>query len=167
LAKLLPQRHIQRARSPVDGDSDEELDTAGLGQDEDELHHLDASRRRKQGSRPDSRATSRGGRRAQPALKEKETPAMNTRRATRHSQTYSRHSSDKENRSEDGEEDGEEEESRFVPLPEDSFTGEAGDISILSASNELNQAKAKFKDVDRWELEFEEASEPPSPAGAR
>lgn len=167
LAKLLPQRHNQRARSPVDGDSDEELDTAGLGQDEDELHHLDASRRRKQGSRPDSRATSRSGRRAQSALREKETPAMNTRRATRHSQTYSRRSSDKENNSGDEGEEDEEEESRFVPLPEDSFTGDVGDASIISASHELNQAKAKFKEVDRWELEFEEASEPPSPIGAR
>lgn len=163
LADLLPKRRYKRARSPVDGESDEELDAAGLGQDEDELSHLDATRRR-----GPSRSASRASRHAQAALKEKDTPAVNTRTATRNSRTYARRSSDKENREGGEEEDEDENEaSRFVPLPEDSFTEETRDTSYLSTSNELKQAKAKFKEVDGWNLEFEEASEPPSPVGAR
>jgi ATP-dependent RNA helicase MRH4, mitochondrial len=169
LANLLPKRRHQRMRSPAEGESDEELDADGLGRDDDELYHLDASRRRGQKSRSVSRATTRSTRRAQPALAEKDTPAMNTRKPSRHSATYSRRASDKENQvgSDDEEDEDENEASRFEPMPEDSFTGETGDASRLSTSNELSQAKAKFKEVDRWELEYEEASEPPSPVGAR
>lgn len=170
LASLLPKRRHQRMRSPADEESDEELDADGLGQDDDELSYLDASRRRRgQKSRSVSRAAAtRNARRPQSALGEKDAPATNTRRASsRHGKTYSRRASDKENQSGDEDEDDENEPSRFEPMPEDSFAGETGDASAVSASNELNQAKAKFKEVDRWELEFEEDEEPPSPVGAR
>lgn len=169
LANLLPKRRNQRMRSPADGESDGELDADGLGRDDDELSYLDASGRRGQKSRSISRAaTTRSARRAQSALGEKDTPATNTRRSSRHGATYSRRASNKENQDAAEDEEGAENEaSRFEPLAEDSFTGETGDASYLSTSNELNQAKAKFQEVDRWELEYEEASEPPSPVGAR
>ncbi|PNY26613.1 ATP-dependent RNA helicase MRH4, mitochondrial [Tolypocladium capitatum] len=181
LTNLLPKRRYKRIRDPFDLGSDEELDTTGMAQDEDELSYLDtrAARRRK-GSRPPSRAASarpasRAGSRAasrprgnHPVLRPKQTPAS-VRRSARSNGTYHhRLSSDKENESgDDGDEEGE---SRFLPLPDDTFdmgTREATAARVIPSTEELKQAAKKFVEVDKWELEFEEVAESPSPQNAR
>lgn len=64
---------------------------------------------------------------------------------------------------EEEEEEGEEEESAFQALPDDTFDAGTENMS----ADELKQAARKFKEVDRWELEFEEVAEPSSPQDAR
>ncbi|KAF4505399.1 hypothetical protein G6O67_007355 [Ophiocordyceps sinensis] len=170
LTNLLPKRRHKRIRTSLGLESDEELDTTDLAQDEDELSYLDtrAARRRKR-SRPHSRAAS-----ARPAsraradgsvLKPKQTPAAQ-RQSARSSKTDPRRSSDKENESEGDEE----EESAFIPLPDNTFD-EMGTAASKTPSNvsadELKQAAKKFMEVDKWELEFEEVVEPPSSQNAR
>ncbi|KAM4054721.1 ATP-dependent RNA helicase [Hirsutella rhossiliensis] len=170
LTNLLPKRRHKRIRNSLGLESDEELDTTDLAQDEDELSYLDArAARRRKGSRPPSRAAS-----ARPAsraranssvLKPKQTPAS-LRQSARSNKTYRRRSSDKENES-DGDEEGE---SALMPLPDNTFdeagTGDSESPSNASA-DELKQAARKFMEVDKWELEFEEVVEPPSPQDAR
>lgn len=168
LTNMLPKRRYKKTRDPFDIDSDEELDASGLGQDEDELSYLDtrASRRRK-GSRPPSRGAarpgSRGGRSGQLALKPRQTPAS-AGPARRNTKTYSRRSSDKENEGDGGSED---EDSHFRPLPDDTFDSGAGDSGHTPSADELKQAVRKFKEVDRWELDFEEITQSSSPSDAR
>ncbi|CAI4218802.1 unnamed protein product [Parascedosporium putredinis] len=53
---------------------------------------------------------------------------------------------------------------RLCPLPEDSFT-EAG-LVLEDPKQELKNATRKFKEVDRWELSFEEVAETPEPSDA-
>ena len=137
-------------------------------------------------SRAGSRAASRAGSRvrggnASSVLKPKQTPASAERRSARiinssSRKTYQhRRSSDKENESgsEDEEQDGEGL-SQFVPLPDDTFeTGDTGGAEAapgrrdFATTEELKQAAKKFKEVDKWELEYEEVAEPPSPQNAR
>lgn len=170
LTSLLPKRRHKRTRNSLGLESDEELDTTDLAQDEDELSYLDArAARKRKGGRPPSRAAS-----AQPAsraranssvLKLKRTPAT-LRQPARSNKTYRRRSSDKENES-GGDEEGE---SAFMPLPDNTFD-EAGTGNSETPSNasadELRTAAKKFIEVDKWELEFEEVVEPPSPQDAR
>ncbi|KAK4074838.1 uncharacterized protein Triagg1_4987 [Trichoderma aggressivum f. europaeum] len=163
LASLLPKRRYKKSRDPLGLESDEELDTSGLGHEDDELSHLDTqtARRRKRGRPP--RSASRGGK-----------PGGSSRRTLR---SRSRHSSDKENARDDGrgsdsneseDEDGGEGVSRFVPLADNTFD-EASARSPANAvpTEELKQASSKFKEVDKWELEFEEVAEASSPQDGR
>ncbi|CAM1505544.1 Fc.00g111810.m01.CDS01 [Cosmosporella sp. VM-42] len=171
LTSMLPKRRYKKVRDPFNLDSEEELDNSGLGQDEDELSYLDtrAARRRK-GSRPPSRGgsrpASRGGRAAHSALKPRQVPPSNAP-AARDSRTYSRRSSDKENEGDDNDDDDEHEESRFDPLPDETFESPAEDSGNTPSADELKQAAKKFKEVDQWSLEFEEVTQSSSPAGAR
>ncbi|KAM5351516.1 hypothetical protein ACJ41O_004239 [Fusarium nematophilum] len=171
LTSLLPKRRYKKQQDPLGMESDEEHDTSGLAEDEDELSYLDSrAARRRQGSRPPSRGAaarpgSRGGRAAQ-ALKPRQ-PASD-RAAARTTQTYSRRSSDKENEGDDaGDDDDEQEHSRFQPLPDDTFDNESGETTSTPSADELKQAARKFKEVDRWELDFEEVTQSSSPQGAR
>lgn len=171
LTSMLPKRRYKKARDPFGLESDEEYDTTGMGEDEDELSYLDSrSARRRKGSRPPSRATSarptsRGGRTAHSALKPRQIPASAKGKGAS-AKTYSRRSSDKENEGEEGSED-EHDNSRFQPLPDDTFDrGNAGSDDGPSA-DELKQAAKKFKEVDQWELEFEEATEDSANQDAR
>ena len=175
LTNMLPKRRYKKTRDPFDLESEEELDASGLGQDEDELSYLDTrTARRRKGSRPPSRGGaarpgSRGGRSAQTALKPRQTPAS-ARPTRNNNKTYSRRSSDKENEEEDDENhssDEEHERSRFRPLPEDSFDSAANESSSTPSADELRKAAKKFKEVDRWELEFEEITQSSSPPDAR
>ncbi|KAL2886537.1 ATP-dependent RNA helicase mrh-4 mitochondrial [Ceratocystis lukuohia] len=62
------------------------------------------------------------------------------------------------------------ERSTFQPLPDDTFTQDDATSSGSTSngkSSELKQAVKKFKEVDRWEMEFEEVTEPESPPNAR
>ena len=168
LASLLPKRRYKKQRDHDDLDSDDEEDASGLAHDDDELTHQDArAARRRKGSRPPSRASSlrsasRSGRANQAAPQSKQTP-LSARHSTR-SKTRPRRSSDKENES-DAED--EEEESGFAPMPDDTFdTSTAEPVPVVS-SDELKKATTKFKEVDQWELSFEEMAPTSSPQGAR
>ncbi|KAF7563825.1 hypothetical protein G7046_g332 [Stylonectria norvegica] len=167
LTSMLPKRRYKKGRDPLDLSSEEEYDASGLAEDEDELSYLDtrAARRRK-GSRPPSRGASRPGSRAAP-LRPRQTPAP-AGPAPKDAATYSRRSSDKENEGEaDDDDDDEHEESRFQPLPDDTFDAGTGETEHTPSADELRQAARKFKEVDKWELEYEEVTQSSSPQGAR
>ncbi|KAL7961684.1 P-loop containing nucleoside triphosphate hydrolase protein [Trichoderma compactum] len=163
LTSLLPKRRYKKSRDPLGLESDEELDTTGLGREDDELSHLDTqtARRRKRGRPP--RSASRGGK-----------PGGSSRRTLR---SRSRHSSDKENAQDDGrgsdsneseDEDEGEGVSRFIPLADNTFDdGATGSPANAVPTEELKQASNKFKEVDKWELEFEEVAEASSPQDGR
>ena len=163
LATLLPKRKYKKQRDALD--SDEELDNADLEGDEDELTHLDTrtSRRRKAPSRAASAASmsrSRGGKALQQTEKNQ---GRRTTRSASQKATYSRKSSDKENESGDEEEV---DESMFQALPEDTFD-QVGPTGFVEMPEELKKATEKFKEVDQWNLEYEEVQPTSSPAGAR
>lgn len=163
LTSLLPKRRYKKSRDPLGLESDEELDTSGLGHEDDELSHLDTqtARRRKRGRPP--RSASRGGK-----------PGGSSRRTLR---SRSRHSSDKENAQDDGrgsdsneseDEDEGEGVSRFIPLADNTFDeATTGTPANAVSTEELKQASSKFKEVDKWELEFEEVAEASSPQDGR
>ncbi|KAF4984028.1 hypothetical protein FZEAL_686 [Fusarium zealandicum] len=169
LTSLLPKRKYKKQRDPFGLESDEEYDTSGLAEGEDELSYVDsrAARRNRTTSRgAAARPGSRGGRPVQ-ALKPRQPVSKET--TTRNPQTYSRRSSDKENEGEEAEEDDDEEHerSRFQPLPDDTFENATGESSSTPSADELRQAARKFKEVDRWELDYEEVTQSSSPQGAR
>ncbi|KAH7329175.1 hypothetical protein B0I35DRAFT_419537 [Stachybotrys elegans] len=167
LTSLLPKRRYKKTRNSGDLGSDEELDTTGLGDDDDELSYIDtAAARRRKGSR--SRPPSRGASSARPgsrgghghsALKPKTTPA--SAQARSRMRTYSRRSSDKENESD--EEEDEEDGGDVSAYPDETFDQTAGSAVEIFAQPELKEASKKFKEVDKWELDFEEVVESSSP----
>ncbi|PFH58984.1 hypothetical protein XA68_12960 [Ophiocordyceps unilateralis] len=163
LTNLLPKRRHKRARHLSHLEGDDELDGTDLASDEDELSYLDQQRSRKARHGRSSRLPP-----LQPAAsvhKSKQTAPPSTRQPSV-KKTYRQPSSDKENESNEDEEDDEEEaESSLLPLPDDTFdsTVAADDAS----ADELKQAARKFKEVDKWELEFEEVTESSSPQDAR
>ncbi|KAL2111814.1 hypothetical protein VUR80DRAFT_9294 [Thermomyces stellatus] len=144
LASLLPQRRARHARAESgDVDSGGEMDVLSLADDEDELAFTH-SRSRTRGA--SARPASRGGRQPQSATKNKQTPRSG-RRVTR---TYGgRESAD----------------GSFAPLPDDSFTRTGPEIE--DPKEELKKAAQKFKEVDKWELEFEDVTREDSPNDAR
>ncbi|RCI16195.1 hypothetical protein L249_2114 [Ophiocordyceps polyrhachis-furcata BCC 54312] len=186
LTNLLPKRR-QRKRlrySPSHSGSDGELDTTDLAPDEDELAHLDV-RSRRGARRPRQRdgvASSAHGEGS--VLKPRQT-ASSTRQpraaaaaAAKARKPHTRRSSDKENEDEDDEneddddddddddDEGEEEgESALVPLPDNTF--DSTPDAACKPADELKKAARKFKEVDRWELDFEEVTESPSSQDAR
>ncbi|KAM0274983.1 hypothetical protein ACHAQH_007673 [Verticillium albo-atrum] len=153
LAGLLPRR---RQRKDADADSDTEVDNSGIGQDDDELSYLDArASRRRVRTTPLNRSTtnrpaSRGGRAVAPAG---DAPPARRR-------TYGRRASDKENA------EDEDDEGSFSPAPDDTFDATPEDGEVAGA-DELKNAVTKFKEVDKWELEYEEMTQSSSPSGAR
>lgn len=175
LTSLLPKRRYKKQRDPLALESDEELDTSGLGNEDDELSLLDTetARRRKRGRPPTRAASSRSASRVGGAGGSSKQAGASTRSASR------RHSSDKENvgdasrgsdndNDEDEDEQGEDEVSRFIPLADNTFDGAAGKAdAVQTDAAELKEASKKFKEVDRWELDFEEVAEPSSPQDGR
>lgn len=166
LASLLPKRRQRReddhARAAERSDA---VDTSGLAQDDDELQLDGRSSRRKRAAR--SKAGDK-------ALQPRQTPAETgsaTRRSARIGKTYSRRLSDKENENGDTDDDGDDaaetEHSAFVALPDDTFGEGAEERQRILETEELKAAAIKFKEVDRWELEYEEVAEPSSPQDAR
>lgn len=147
LTSLLPKRRYKRNRDDFGIDTDAE-------EEDDEANTETRSRRRKN-SRPPSRATSRN------VLKPKQTPASVRRSARTTSKTY-RPEEDKENESED-----EPDNSQFQPLPDDTFDVGAAMAEEVQNADELKKASKKFKEVDKWELSFEEDTEELSPQDAR
>ncbi|OHF02590.1 hypothetical protein CORC01_01986 [Colletotrichum orchidophilum] len=184
LTGLLPRRRAKKNRDPygMDDSEDEDAHNSDTAQDDDELSYADTrTRSRRAKATPLNRSTanrppSRGGRAAAAAGKPKATPPS-TRASTR---TYSRRLSDKENEGEgEGEGEGEDEtesaEAEAGAEPEAGFEGDSfapirDDVPESQESSdparsadELKKATRKFKEVDRWELEFEEVTEGSSP----
>ncbi|MBE3111042.1 MAG: hypothetical protein IMZ46_11125 [Acidobacteria bacterium] len=141
LASLLPQRRAKQIRGEADDvDSGDDIDVSRLADDEDELAFTHTRSRTRNASRTGSRAR-------QPQSANKKQAPASGRRVT---QTYGgRDSAD----------------DSFGPLPDDSFEG-AG-LVIEDPRDELRKAASKFREVDRWELEFEEVTREASPRDAR
>lgn len=175
LTGLLPRRRQKKTRDPygMEESEEEEIDASNLAQDDDELSYINArTRARRAKATPLDRSTanrppSRGAKAATSAAKSKTTPGSN-RPSTR---TYSRRLSDKENEGEgevetEGETEAEAEAGvegdSFAPIQDDAFESQESSDPTRSA-DELKQAARKFKEVDRWELEFEEVTEDSSP----
>ncbi|KAL0931803.1 uncharacterized protein CTRU02_212756 [Colletotrichum truncatum] len=162
LTGLLPQRRHKKNRDPLDVDeSDDEVDTSNLGQGDDELSYIDArTRSRRARTTPLNRSSanrppSRGSKATASVAKSKATPGSN-RPSTR---TYSRRLSDKENQVEvEDEVEGE----NLAPAQDEAIDSQESSDPTRTA-DELKQAVRKFKEVDRWELEFEEVTEDSSP----
>ncbi|KAK3357708.1 hypothetical protein B0T25DRAFT_539958 [Lasiosphaeria hispida] len=152
LTSLLPRRRHKAAVAGNNTESDgEEYDSADHGDEEDELAY--GARRRRAVAQPlgKSAAANRGGK-----GKGKETAAQRKLR------TYG--SQNKENEEETVVGGSEEEETgggeEGVSLFENTETSE---VMLGRMGEELKEAKKKFKEVDRWELSFEEVVESSSP----
>jgi hypothetical protein len=175
LTSLLPRRRPTRANSDVssNGSSEEDSDASDeRGNDDDELVFAGRTRSR---ARPLGGSSSKAAGKQTTAKESEGQPsaAAKKRRAAR--RTYGSRSlnSDKENEEEDDAEDSIEVsgsgENTFAPLADDAF--DATEDSIMMAERlgeELKNAARKFKEVDKWELSFEEATDQPSsPKDAR
>ena len=137
LASLLPKRR-RRARSENPFDlrgSDDEVDTRGLDNDEDELTYIDTGAVRKRVAR--GRAVA---------------PSGPTRR------TYGRFAQEDEEDEEDEVDEGAQ-----TDREGGAQNRTATPKRISEPSEELIKAAAKFKEVDKWDLSFEEVAEDPSP----
>ncbi|UKZ80698.1 hypothetical protein TrVFT333_008461 [Trichoderma virens FT-333] len=142
LTSLLPKRRYKKSRDPLGLESDEELDTSGLGREDDELSYLDtqAARRRK---------------RVGPLAR-----LLGVTRLVNDGRGRDSNESEDEDEGEGG--------SRFIPLADNTFDdAAAGGSTNAVPTEELKQASSKFKEVDKWELDFEEVAEPSSPQDGR
>ncbi|KAM3073669.1 hypothetical protein ACMFMG_004446 [Clarireedia jacksonii] len=154
LQALLPRRR-QRHRSTLDvEESDSEVDVTGLGDHEDELTIA---------VHPASRASTR-------TQNSKSKPAPAAKEKGKARRTYGKSkstTSDKEN------EQAHDPDDSLAPLGEGNTGGAAKELRTENSQElekrvgkELKNAAKKFKEVDKWELEFEDA-EASSDRGAR
>jgi len=150
LEALLAPRRQKTARGDAFDLSSDPVDTTRLGNDDDELQYLDTRRGRRTRSRPASRPGSRAG---QPQAAAKSKSAQKKKRVSR---TYGRRNEEEEN---------EEGNSSFAPLPDDTF--DTGSMEIQDPKQELRKAVKKFKEVDQWDLEFEDVTGEESQPDAR
>ncbi|KAH8673842.1 hypothetical protein BX600DRAFT_456333 [Xylariales sp. PMI_506] len=153
LTGLLPRRRNRSARTDQFGleDSDPEIDTSGLGDDDDELTHIDA-RTRRRAARPLSRAAS-ASRNANTRGRAAERKGKATERRT--TRTYGKVSSDQENEGENESPDQAEDDGIVA--------AETSEMMVARIGDELKNAARKFAEVDRWELDFEEMTQSSSP----
>ncbi|KAL2147574.1 hypothetical protein VTI28DRAFT_8028 [Corynascus sepedonium] len=166
LTSLLPRRrHKAASRSsdnnndPFDLDASDDDRYVAASNDEDEASYVDsrAAARRKKGQQPLSKAsTNREAKAAKPSN------ASGKRRAVR---TYGAANEDKENEVQEeivvasGDEQGDGEEEDQDALPEEETT----QMMVERLGEELQKAAKKFKEVDKWELSFEEVTHSSSP----
>lgn len=177
LQNLLPRRrHRQRDDFDIPSSDEHELDTPAVGEDEDELSFSAPKSRRKTAG---ARTKQRGARvtrtpattRKTPARAKSKAPAIHRKKdkASDPVRTYSRRVSDKENEGE-GEEGGEGGDDSSEPdhLSDADVSdgkgqvgrkGEAAAVPAkVRATKELKTLAQKFKEVDAWEMEFEEVT---------
>ncbi|KAK1990943.1 hypothetical protein LX36DRAFT_376036 [Colletotrichum falcatum] len=169
LTGLLPRRRHKKARDPYSvndtEEEEEEVDTSNLAEHDDELSYVDSrTRSRRAKAAPHDRGTgNRPAPRGAKASASAEKPRTTTRSSTR---TYSRRLSDKENEAEEetagAEAEAGAEGDSFAPVADDVLESQDSSDPARSA-DELKKAARKFKEVDRWELEFEEVTEDSSP----
>jgi hypothetical protein len=155
LQALLPRRRRRTVRErdmyEIGGSDDEEL-----GSDDDELSHLTTltTRTHRRTPAPTKRVT-----KLRSAVKGKGRAAAGAGEATdKRRRTYGSRS-DKENGGSD--EEGSEEEldpdHSLAPI-QDSIEDLESSVLEQRVGKELKQAKKKFEDVDKWEMEFEEVT---------
>ncbi|KAK2059418.1 hypothetical protein LY76DRAFT_592345 [Colletotrichum caudatum] len=168
LTGLLPRRRHKKARDPysVDDTEEEEVDASNLEEHDDELSYVDSRTRsrRAKAAAHDRGTANRPASRGAKAAASAEKPKAATRSSTR---TYSRRLSNKENEENEAEEETAEAEAgaegdSFAPVPDDVLESQDSSDPTRSA-DELKKAARKFKEVDRWELEFEEMTGDSSP----
>ncbi|OTB08375.1 hypothetical protein M426DRAFT_316996 [Hypoxylon sp. CI-4A] len=164
LERLLPRRRRRNGRA--EDDSDAEIDISGLGQDDDELTHLDV-RARRHPARPASRggnSRNQDNTRGRPASrgKGKQTAAANRRTTI----TYGRNS-DKENQADEAEETEGEDTLGPAERDEPDDETESSQAMVARVGHELKSAARKFQEVDKWELDYEEMTQSSSPRDAR
>jgi ATP-dependent RNA helicase MRH4 len=176
LTSLLPRRRPTRANSDLSSDESSEEDSDASeerGNDDDELVYAGRTRSR---ARPLGGSSSKAAGKQTTAKESEEQPSVAAKKRRAARRTYGSRSlnSDKEN---EGEEDDLEDsievggsgENTFAPLADDAF--DATEDSVMMAERlgeELKNAARKFKEVDKWELSFEEAADQPSsPKDAR
>ncbi|KAK3368197.1 hypothetical protein B0H63DRAFT_487976 [Podospora didyma] len=171
LTSLLPRRrHTQKStrrnKDPFDlGSSDEGSENED--KEDDELSYMvdarAAARRKKKkaaaATLPLSRSSNRKG---------KETAQVSSTKTQKKPgiRTYGSRSSDKENNDDSIEVEGEEEDGDGGEAEEDEMDPETSQMIQERIGEELNKARKKFKEVDMWELSFEEvtgSSSPPPP----
>ncbi len=154
LTSLLPRRRRKIRNDPWEVDSEGEIDTSGLGDEDDELASANPRR-----GRPRKESRPLGSSENTTAQATKLRPRKPARR------TYgSRNFSDKENQ----EGEGDSIEVAVTPLPDDTFDGPDGsEDTTFDLAEELKIAAKKFKEVDKWELDFEEVTQSSSPKDAR
>ncbi|MCJ1420284.1 hypothetical protein MMC32_006641 [Xylographa parallela] len=173
LQSLLPRRHHRPAKRAsgdfdIQDSSDVELDTPEIAEDEDELSFAAPTGRKRVSTR--SRKSMKSMKPAATVKKKK--PSKPAQRA--HSKdggkgssvvkTYSRHLSDKENRSADSDSAGLDEsvDSPLSTIPDKlsapGGTGKRDEAMPAKARTELKTLAKKFKEVDKWEMEFEEVT---------
>jgi hypothetical protein len=143
LASLLPRRrHKQAKADPFSISSDAEDDTLTLDNDDDELSYTRPRGRTKRATRPLGNAKAKG-----------KEPASGKR-------TYGSRTSDKENEGDSIVVGGDEDDAADEEAVPDEETSQ---MMLARLGEELKNAAKKFKEVDKWELEFEEVTEPSSP----
>ena len=160
LQNLLPRRrHRPKYAGEFDipSSGDEVIDTIGLGEDEDELSHVATVKRVSAKKNPAKAPASK--KRVASATVGKKTVQVAGKSATR---TYARKASDKENeprRTSEGEEEGnslgsvrDDDETRDA----EAEAGRTGPIRNGPRGKELKKLAQKFREVDKWALEFEE-----------
>ncbi|TRX94857.1 hypothetical protein FHL15_004318 [Xylaria flabelliformis] len=159
LTGLLPRRRRRGTGGDpfgIDGDESEaEVDISGLGDDDDELAHLDVRTRRRP-ARVNAQNQATGKARASARNKDKPTHGSNKRI----SRTYGR-LSDKENHDQD-EDEANDGSNGVADLGE-----EDSQMLVERVGEELKTAVRKFQEVDKWELSFEERTRSSSPLDAR
>lgn len=163
LTAMLPKRRQRTAR---DDQSDDEFNSTIVANEADELSYVEGSRARRarRHARPlaDSNAP----------LARVQATKGDKRRARRTYGSRATAGSDKENQ--DGEGEGEtiqvaadEEYRSDDALADETLDATEGHGELTGKlSEELQQAAQKFKEVDRWQMEFEEVTEPSSSPGA-
>ncbi|KAK8126730.1 uncharacterized protein PG998_002489 [Apiospora kogelbergensis] len=150
---LLPRRRHRATRADpfaVDESEEEAVDATGLGNDDDELYHLEGR------GAAAATATQRKG---------KQAVAPTSKRQTRR-RTYGRNS-DKENEGEDQEVNDNENGNENADPFRDEDTTENSDELVGRVGVELKNASRKFAEVDKWELAYETMTQSSSPHGGR
>lgn len=168
LTSLLPRRRHKASKRNTDNndpfdldDSDDgRYDISAVGQSEDELSYVDsrAARRRRAGQQPLGKsASNRKGKEAGGSKK-------------RSVRTYGAGTEDKENDVVEesivvggGDEEVEEEVEEEMQEEAGDADAETSQMMTERIGGELQQAVKKFKEVDKWELSFEEVAERSSP----
>ncbi|KAK7941163.1 uncharacterized protein PG986_013550 [Apiospora aurea] len=176
LTGLLPRRRHRSNRADpfaVNDTEEEEVDATGLGNDDDELYHLDGRSTRRRPARPLARSgnknqneTAAAGKTTAAAQRKGKQPAQPAanKRSTRR-RTYGKNS-DKENEGDQDENDNENGNENQDPFREGETT-ENSDELVARVGVELKNASRKFAEVDKWELAYETMTQSSSPSNAR
>ncbi|KAK8055450.1 hypothetical protein PG993_000677 [Apiospora rasikravindrae] len=168
LTGLLPRRRHRSNRADpfaVNDSEEEHVDATGLGNDDDELYHLDGRSTRRRPARPLARSgnknqneTTAAGKATAATQRKGKQPAEPANKRSTRRRTYGKHS-DKEN---EGDQDENENQDPFRE-----GTTENSDELVARVGVELKNASRKFAEVDKWELAYETMTQSSSPSNAR